>query len=167
MTREILLIRHAKSSWDNPNLTDFDRPLAERGLRDAPVMANELAKHRIPIDLVIASPSVRTTQTLEYFRATLKIPQERIVWDSTVFHSSTENLLRILSALDDSVRHVVFVGHNPSMTDLSNALQSDTLIDNVPTCGIVHISGSWSSWKELRQQKGKLEFFLYPKMFQP
>ncbi len=164
MTRDILLIRHAKSSWDDPNLADFDRPLAERGLREAPIMASELAKHRLPIDLVIASPSMRTRQTLEYFRTALQIPESRIVWDSTIFHSSADNLLRILSTLDDSVRHVVLVGHNPSMTDLSNALQSDTLIENVPTCGIVHLRGDWSSWNEIRDRKGKLELFLYPKL---
>lgn len=165
-TRTVVLIRHAKSSWDDPKLDDFDRPLEERGLRDAPVMAAKLAEYNLPIDLVIASPSRRTTQTLEYFRSKLKIPDNRIIWDSTIFHSSTANLLRILTSLDDSIHHVVLVGHNPSMTDLANTLQSDTLIENVPTCGIVHVGGDWQNWSAIRNEKGKLQFFIYPKFYE-
>lgn len=161
--RNIVLIRHAKSSWDNPNLADFDRPLGERGLKDAPDMAKELAKYQLPIDLVIASPSRRTTETLAYFSTALRIPDNKIVWDSTVYHSGTENLMRLISNLPDSIHYVVVVGHNPSMTDFANALESDTLIENVPTCGIVHVSGNWPSWQDIRKKKGKLELFIYPK----
>ncbi len=164
-SRTIVLIRHAKSSWDDPTLRDFDRPLNDRGYSDAPFMGKQLAMHGLHFDRVIASPSKRTTQTLQYVSKEAGIRESIITWDSTVFHSTAENLLRLLENLDPSVHTVAVVGHNPSMTQLANLLQSDTLIDNVPTCGMVAVNYQLSSWSELRNSKGKLDFYIYPKLF--
>lgn len=161
--RTIVLIRHAKSSWDNPDLADFDRPLNDRGFTDAPLMGKQLALQGLHFDAVIASPSKRTTQTLSFLLKELKFPESKIIWDSSIFHSSSDNLLRILRDLDASVKTVALVGHNPSMTDLANYLQSDTMIENVPTCGIVCVSAELPTWNDLQRQKAKLEFFIYPK----
>ncbi|OFZ06856.1 MAG: hypothetical protein A3D92_04650 [Bacteroidetes bacterium RIFCSPHIGHO2_02_FULL_44_7] len=163
--RTVVLIRHAKSSWDNPDLADFDRPLNERGHTDAPFMATQLALQGLHFDAIIASPSKRTTETLSNIVQELKYPDNKIVWDSSIYHSSTENLLQILRELDDSIKTVALVGHNPSMTSLANYLQSDTLIENVPTCGIVRVRVNLSKWAELQHQKAQLEFFIYPKKF--
>lgn len=161
--RTIVLIRHAKSSWDNPDLADFDRPLNDRGFTDAPLMGKQLALQGLRFDAIIASPSKRTTQTLSFLLKEIKFPESKIVWDSSIFHSSSDNLIHILQSLDPSVKTVALVGHNPSMTDLANYLQSDTLIENVPTCGIVCVRAELPAWSDLQHQKAKLEFFIYPK----
>jgi phosphohistidine phosphatase len=164
-TRTVVLIRHAKSSHTNPEWQDFERPLGERGYRDAPFMGQKIFEKGIKFDLIIASPSQRTTETIQLICKEIDYPVEKVLWDQSVYLSSTENLLTILRNLDDTIKTVGIVGHNPSMTETANTLQKKEKIENVPTSGIVSVSFSLENWSDLNPNKGKLNFFIYPKKY--
>ncbi len=165
MERTVILIRHAKSSHDNPELRDFDRPLNPRGYRDAPFMGEKLKEKGENIDLIIASPSQRTTETIHLICKQIGYPIDQIHWDRSVYLSTSENLKRIIRSLDDSIKTVAIVGHNPSMTMTANALQSNEEIENVPTTGIVSVRFNAKTWKEALLTQGKLDYFIYPKKY--
>ena len=163
--RTVVLIRHAKSSHENPEWIDFERPLDERGYRDAPFMGQKIFEKGIEFDLIIASPSQRTTETIQFICKEIDYPIEKILWDESVYLSSSENLLKIIRNLDSDIKTVAIVGHNPSMTETANILQKTEKIENVPTSGIVSVSFSLKDWSDLKPKKGKFNFFIYPKMY--
>lgn len=165
-TRTIVLIRHAKSSWDHPELSDIQRPLGERGIKDAPLMGQKLKEKKITFDLIIASPSQRTRETIRAICKEIGYPEDKIVWDSSLYLSSLSNLKRIINELDNSINTVALVGHNPCTTSAVNAFQSDEIIDNVPTTGIVSISFCCETWKKVFEKNGHLNYFIYPKKYQ-
>ncbi len=160
--KNLVLIRHAKSSWDNPALDDFDRPLNKRGQRDAPVMAGRLKELDITPDLFLSSPAERAVTTARTVAEGIDFPIEKIVQDEDIYLASGEDLLSIISQSDDSIERLFLVGHNPGLTELANHL-GDRPIDNMPTCSIYSLVFEITSWKEILFRKGKTEFFDYPK----
>lgn len=160
--RTLYLIRHAKSSHDNPELDDFDRPLAERGLNDGPLMGKRLQKLGVKPDLIVSSPSRRTIQTMELICKEIDYDTSLIRWDQSIYLSSLENMISKIRAVDDQHKTVFFCGHNPSMTETANFLQKDSLIENVVTTGIVAIKFR-CSWSEIKEGSGQFLFFDYPK----
>lgn len=158
----MIVIRHAKSSWDNLQLSDFDRPLNERGERDAPRMGKRLKEKRIVPDLLLSSPANRALTTCEKIADILGYPKEKIKTDRELYHAGEEEILHIIKKNNDKHDVVLIFGHNPGLTDFVNKL-TDTFIDNVPTCGIVACSLNLNSWKEIGWGKGKLDFFDFPK----
>lgn len=163
--KRITFIRHAKSSWDQPNLKDFDRPLNDRGTYDAPLMAKEFRKRDIPFDLIISSPSKRTMQTLELMCPYIDYDLEDILWERAFYHASPKTMLMMIQPLPEVVEHVCIVGHNPGITEIVNMLQRDNLIENVPTCGIVSLIYKGKTWNDLRSETCSLDGYIYPKMF--
>jgi phosphohistidine phosphatase len=162
--KTLYLIRHAKSDWDNPKLSDIKRPLNKRGEKDAPMMAGILKKKNIKPDLFISSPSVRTTTTAKYFCKELDYDNNEVIIEDDIYLGSHQTLLNIISNLDNELISVVLFGHNPGITDLVNSL-SPTLIDNVPTCGIVAINFEVNHWNEINKSNSALLFFEYPKKY--
>lgn len=161
--RQLILVRHAKSSWENPELNDFERPLNKRGKRDAPFMADLLAEKKVKPDLVLSSPAVRTKLTAIEFANKLGIDKEKIIWNEKLYLASAAKIFKILSAIDEKVKSVLLVGHNPGLTDLQNFLCSEE-IDNIPTCGIVAMKTK-KDWKNINEKNFELEFFEYPKKY--
>jgi phosphohistidine phosphatase len=162
-TKTIYLVRHAKSSHDNPDLADFDRPLAKRGHADAKLMAELLKRKGIDPDIMLASPSKRTQQTAEYFKNALYKDYNKITLDSSIYRCSPTKLIHQLSLLDDKHSSVMVFAHNPATTRAANFFQIDKLIDNVPTTGIVAIEFGITEWHRISKSKGTLKFFEYPK----
>ncbi len=158
----LYLIRHAKSSWDSPLLNDFDRPLNERGERDAPRMGKRLKEKKPVVDLFLSSPAKRALTTAEKIAEILNYPAEKIKTDRELYHAEDEEILRIVKALSDKHDVVFLFGHNPGLTDFVNRL-TGAVIDNVPTCGIVACKLTIESWKQTDWGKGKVEFFDFPK----
>lgn len=158
----LYVIRHAKSSWDSPLLNDFDRPLNERGARDAPRMGKRLKEKKLIANLFLSSPAKRALTTAEKIADTLDYPIEKIKTDRDLFHAEDEEILRIVKHVSDKHEVVLIFGHNPGLTDFANRL-TDTSIDNIPTCGIVACNLNIDSWEQLDWGKGKVEFFDYPK----
>lgn len=163
--KTLFLIRHAKSSWENPSLKDFDRPLNKRGLRDAPFMARMLEKKIPPPDKLVSSPAKRAYTTATYFAQAFGIDNEDIQQELGVYEAYTNELLFIIHRFDPKWDTVCLFGHNPGFTNLTNQY-TDEIIPNVPTCGIVKISGKIDDWKDFQPDKMSLRAFYYPKQFQ-
>ncbi|MFN3345212.1 MAG: SixA phosphatase family protein [Chloroherpetonaceae bacterium] len=162
--KSLYLIRHAKSSWDYPDLTDFERPLNKRGLRDAPFMGMILREKQIAPELFLSSPAKRTLTTAQLFANAMNYPAAQIVTEPRIYEASRQTLLDVIQSLPDTLNSVAVFCHNPAITDLANFL-SDKRVDNVPTCGIFSVSLDSPSWRSLGEGKCVFNFFLYPKKF--
>jgi len=162
MTKTLFLIRHAKSSWDQPGLRDFDRSLNERGLRDAPIMAQLLRTHITEPVLIVSSPAKRALTTARFFAAAFSIQEEAIVLQPNIYEATGYQLLKIISSLPDVADTILMFGHNPTFTDVAN-LFSDDLIANLPTCGIVQIKSTAQKWSELYDDNSEVVWKLFPK----
>ena len=158
----LTLVRHAKSSWDFPELEDFDRPLNKRGKRDAPEMGRRLADAEYVPDLIVSSPANRALTTARVVAGTLGIDSDDIVEDARIYHASPRALTEVVREIGNGVTHVMLFGHNPGFTDFANRL-SDVRVDNIPTSGIFSVSFDVSDWAEFEAADGSFVFFDYPK----
>lgn len=161
--KELILIRHAKSSWKDSSLDDFDRPLNKRGKKNAPFMAKRLKKKELFPDLIISSPSLRTKLTLDYFLKEFKYKKD-VVFEDSIYEAPYENLLNVIKNVPNSVNQLFFIGHNPGLNGLSDFLLGG-FYENIPTSGVLKIVFYTDSWKDISKNNSKLEFFEYPKMF--
>ncbi|MEM6724191.1 MAG: histidine phosphatase family protein [Bacteroidota bacterium] len=164
--KTLFLIRHAKSSWADPSLTDKKRPLNKRGRRDAPFMAKLMIEKKIKADLILSSPAVRALTTAQHFAQAQGIPLSKIDVRDLIYASFVNDLVRMVQGLDDAHSIVFLFGHNPEFTSFANRF-SDQYIDNVPTCGIVGIQGEIDSWSQFDRNTCQLIGFDYPKRYFP
>ena len=155
------MIRHAKSDWDNPSLPDYDRPLADRGLRDAPQMATSLKNRGIHIDLICSSTAQRAKQTAFITAAVLEYPEAEIYWEKSLYHASASHLLQFIQLQSDQVQTLVLVGHNPGLTELINVL--GVKLDNLPTSGQFTFTVLTEGWKDLSAANCKFDWWDSPK----
>ncbi len=160
--KHITLIRDAKSSWKDTSISDFDRPLNKRGKRDAPAMAKRLATKHLSPDLIISSPTKRAFTTARIIAEEIGYPVKKISMNENIYEADTVTLFELVKSLDNSMDNVILFGHNPGFTDLCNFLTPDH-IDNVPTCGIVHINLRTKLWENVKRHKGEIIEFDYPK----
>jgi phosphohistidine phosphatase len=163
--KRLIVVRHAKSSWDEPSMRDFDRPLNGRGEKDAPRMAKRLKEKEVHPSIVLTSPAVRAAATCEKFCDVLNFPREQIRQEKKLYHGSEETLFDILKTvkdLKDDEEVVMLFGHNPGLTEFVNTLLNED-IENVPTCGIVSCEINISTWQDLQPGCGELEYFDFPK----
>ena len=160
MSRCLLILRHAKSSWDSGADTDFERPLAERGERDAPRMGQWLNRKHLKPDYVVSSPAERARKTTLRICKELGVKKKKITWDDRIYGSSTPQLLEVLSDIPARAYRVMLVGHNPGLEDLLTTL-SDTRIDwpndgkVLPTAAVAHLEIR-VPWSELSRSDGRL-----------
>lgn len=159
---KLSLLRHAKSSRDDPELDDFDRPLASRGLRDAPEMGKRLAAHGVHPALLVTSPARRASQTARLIALEIAYPAGNLRSDDRIYMASVRDLIKLVHASDDKLPHIMLVGHNPGFTDLANRLTNGE-IDNIPTCGYVEIDFEQARWKQVGEGTGRLVHFNFPK----
>jgi phosphohistidine phosphatase len=163
--KKLYLVRHAKSSWDNPLLDDFDRPLNERGMKDAPRMGKRLKEKRIFPDMMLTSPAVRAYETCKEISIELNFPVNKIQTDQKLYHADEDQILKRVQQIKDlnDDEEVVFIfGHNPGLTEFANLLLDES-IDNIPTCGVVAAALEIKSWKDTHFGCGHLIFFDFPK----
>jgi len=160
--KQLILVRHAKSSWDNPLQKDFDRPLNDRGEHDAPVMAKRLKEKKVAVDAFISSPAVRALTTAEYFVEVYGLKRKDIIQQKDLYHASYDTLHDFITNLDDRYETVVIFSHNPGLTEFATDLTTVN-IDNIPTCGIFAVKLNIKSWKEFADAEKKFWFFDYPK----
>ncbi|RLC49114.1 MAG: histidine phosphatase family protein [Candidatus Cloacimonadota bacterium] len=159
--KTLYLVRHAKSSWKQPDLSDFVRPLNKRGENDAPFMGKLLSDKRVNPDLVISSPAKRASATAKIIASEINFPKEKIVLDDNIYEATGRGLLEIISETEENYKSVMLFGHNPGLTVLQNNL-SDHFIDNIPTCGVVALKFK-TSWNEIKLNSAGFIFFEYPK----
>ncbi|MBX2841627.1 MAG: histidine phosphatase family protein [Flammeovirgaceae bacterium] len=160
--KTLYLVRHAKSSWKDISLDDFDRPLNKRGKRDAPFMGKRLKKQGIKPNLIIASSAKRAKKTAKIFAEEMGYPEGKIKFAKKIYEAGSTELFEIIKNQDNQVKSLMLVGHNPELTSLSNYL-SDYEILNIPTSGISCIKLPIENWKELKAKIGEYSFFDYPK----
>lgn len=162
MKKTLYLVRHAKSSWDNPDLDDFDRPLNERGLRDAPRMGERLNQRDINPDIIISSEAARALETAKVLAQRLQYAERKIVADAKLYHADEETLMHFVNGISDEYRIVILVGHNPGLSEFASLLLED-FDEDIPTCGVVAITFKVDAWKNVSPHCGRLKFFDYPK----
>jgi phosphohistidine phosphatase len=160
--KTLYIVRHAKSSWENPLLADFDRPLNERGKRDAPRMAKRLKEKRITPDLMLSSPAKRALSTCKQMAEVLGYNKDKIKTNPDLYHSDEDEILRVIRTIKDHHQTAFIFGHNPGLTEFVNAI-SEANIDNVPTCGIVACTFETDSWGKIDWGSGTVLFYDYPK----
>ena len=160
--KRLYLVRHAKSSWKDPKLDDFDRPLNKRGKRDAPFMGQRLREANVRPDLIISSPAKRAAKTAKIIAAQIAYPLKKIQWTESLYAAGTLILLQVLREIDDSVERAMLVGHNPGLTLLAELLTSET-IDNIPTSGAFALDLDIESWSQTGEGSGIPVFLDYPK----
>lgn len=162
--KTLYVIRHAKSSWEDESLSDFDRPLNERGKRDAPVMGKRLRDRGVVPHLLLSSPAKRAFSTAKRIAKALGYPKDKIKTDRRLYHADSEMIVSVLRNIKNKHDVVFMFGHNPGLTDFVNLMMKErAFIDNVPTCGIVAFEFTIEDWKELTRKTGKMLFFDYPK----
>jgi phosphohistidine phosphatase len=162
MMKRITLLRHAKSSWDNPSIDDFDRPLNNRGEKDAPVMGQRLLARNVRPSLILSSRANRAITTARVIAGAIGYPLEFIQTERELYLASPDTILDIVVGNGERFNDVMIAGHNPGLTELANMI-SDARIDNIPTCGVFAVDANISDWSELRKKPGKLAWFDYPK----
>ncbi len=160
--KQLLLVRHAKSDWGNPGLDDFDRPLNERGKKDAPVMAQRLVDKKIKIDTFIASPAKRASKTAKCFAEAFKRKKNDIVFKEKLYLAEPATFFSVIASTDNKFESIAIFSHNYGITDFANML-TDTRIDNIPTCGVFAIKADCSSWADFKDANKEFWFFDYPK----
>jgi phosphohistidine phosphatase len=160
--KRLTLVRHAKSSWEDPELADFDRPLSKRGKQDAPLMGKRLAGRDLRPELIVSSPARRARKTAKLIARELDLREERLILEAKIYEAEPAVLLEVVRGLDDRLEHVLLVGHNPGLTELGNLL-ADCGIENIPTCGALCLDFDADDWKSLGPKFGTLVFYDYPK----
>jgi phosphohistidine phosphatase len=161
--KRLYLVRHAKSSWANPGMADFDRPLNKRGKRDAPAMGHHLKSSReVCPDLVLCSPAKRARATSKRLLKALGCTKDRIVWCDGIYGGSTRDLLSLVHAAEEIHVEVMLIGHNPYMTDLAEDLSGEA-VGNMPTCAVFCLDFDVATWSLVGPGSGRKVFYDVPK----
>ena len=155
--KKIYFLRHAKSSWDDFALKDFDRPLATRGIQDADLMGNYFRSKKIKLDVVFSSPSKRTIETLEHF---FQLEKPNIKFEESIYHASLDDILSVLFSIPEDIKNIMVVGHNPSMHEISEYL-SNKFIRKYPTCCLAGFTTD-KNWNDLSQGSVSFDFIKKP-----
>lgn len=160
--KTLYLVRHAKSSWDDLSMNDLDRPLNTRGKKDAPHMGKLLANMNIKPDLLLSSPAKRAKTTAFAMAEPLGKAKTEVQLNDDLYHASAGELIKVISAVDDSVNSLMLFGHNPGLTFLANRF-SPGIIDNIPTTGVVCFEFYTFKWADMEDADAQLKFFEFPK----
>lgn len=159
--KTLILVRHAKSSHTYGVSSDFDRPLNDRGFREAAEMGKRLFKKKIPIDQFVSSPAVRAKTTAELFAAEYGRKLKEIFFIPTLYHASRENFLELIHEIEDKYHHIALFSHNPGITEFASSL-SPTEINNMSTCSVFAVSSTIDSWKDFKIADNTYLFFYKP-----
>jgi phosphohistidine phosphatase len=173
--KTITILRHAKSSWDDPVARDFDRGLNARGERASLLIGEAAAKEDLGIDAIISSPAVRCTETLDHFQPAAGIPDMEPHWDRRVYLASSATLLDLLHETPDTYGHVLLCGHNPGLEDLilelvpddgSSPLR-DVVEDKLPTAALATLKCPVDHWRDLKPRSAALVRLILPRNLDP
>lgn len=158
--KTLYILRHAKSSWDNSDLADFDRPLNERGLEAAPFVGNIIYENQFQPDLIISSPAKRAKQTAVLVRVSAQIESE-IQYDEKIYEASPRRLLQIVSEQNDKLDSLMLVGHNPGFEGLLKTLIGE--FQTMKTANLAVVDLHIESWNEIDANCGTLRVLISPK----
>ncbi|MCD9186055.1 MAG: histidine phosphatase family protein [Pyrinomonadaceae bacterium] len=159
--KKLYILRHAKSSWDNPVLADFERPLNERGIKTADFMGKFISENDLLPDLILSSPATRARETANIIKKTAEL-QAEIKFEENIYESSPQMLLKILSEIKENFQTVMLVGHNPGLEGLIKTLTGE--LQSMPTAGLAVIEVNAEKWKEIKPESGILQNLVRPKI---
>ena len=163
--KKLYLLRHAKSSWDFADLNDHDRPLNQRGRNDAPLMGKELLSRELEPDLIMASSAVRALTTATLVAKALEYNPDQITVNEGIYGADKDELFQIIRQTPDDVAQLLLVGHNPTITEVTNFLSPEHVAD-MPTAGVVGLSFNCATWGEIDPANATFLFFDFPKNHQ-
>lgn len=162
--KNLLFLRHAKSSWKDSDMTDIERPLSECGINDIPIMSQCIEDLNIAPDRIIYSPAERTLRTALGIAEGLKIDPSCMIRNHRLYHAFYYDVLEIIQGVKNEIDNLLLVGHNPTITNFANKFSRE-YIKNVPTCGLLHIQTSVESWEYFSRENAEWLGFYYPKMY--
>jgi len=160
--KKLTLIRHGKSSWDDTSLTDWERPLNERGKKDALLIGYKLAEEEIIPDKIISSSAKRAYDTAKRIAECINYAESEIAITDDIYLAAINQLVQIVQNLNDDWSHVFLFGHNPYFTEFANIFGKSN-IDNLPTTGTYQITFNCKKWEDISKDNGKSTYFLTPK----
>lgn len=164
--KEIIFVRHGKSSWKH-DLTDIDRPLNNRGKKDAPYMGAYMRANNVYPDLVLSSPAIRALTTARIIAGEIGYPVKDILVNNSLYTftlNTQKYITEHIQTLDNQYNRVMIFGHNPTFTELANYLAGDLVFTNVPTCGIVAFSFATEKWQTINANNANLTWYAFPKL---
>jgi phosphohistidine phosphatase len=161
--KRLTVVRHAKSSSHDDTLADHERPLAERGERDAPRMGERLRVRGEYPDSILTSSAKRALATAELIARAIGYPPQALRIEPALYLADAQTILDVVGSQDDVLDHLMIVGHNPGLTDLIDLLVPDLRLDNLPTSGIVAIDSTARRWAELGSPNASVAYVDYPK----
>jgi phosphohistidine phosphatase len=160
--KKLLLVRHAKSSWEQAGVSDFDRPLNERGKKDAPEMAKRVKEKGVELDHLVSSPAKRARKTAKCFAEVFGFKKEDIQLIETLYGATPHEFVQAINEINDKFETVALFSHNPGITDFAASL-TNVRIDDMPTCAVFALQANTDSWKEFMKAEKSFLFFDYPK----
>lgn len=158
--KTLYLLRHAKSSWQDTGLTDFDRPLNGRGREEAPLVGRFIRKREIRIDFVLCSPAARARQTAALVKESAALTAE-LLFDERIYEADVARLLEVVTQAAESVDALMLVGHNPGLEELLTFLTGEVL--QMPTAALTCVPLDVERWNEVRARAGRLDWLVRPK----
>lgn len=162
MERRLFIIRHGKSSWDHEDLDDIDRPLAERGIRNAGEMAERLRSAELIPQLILSSPASRALNTAMIMSKSWGLGPEDLQIHDALYMAYTSEIAQLVSSVSDEIKKLAIFGHNPSFTSYANLFLGSPL-DNLPTAGVVIVTLESESWDGIGRKHVKECYVDYPK----
>jgi len=160
--KTLTIVRHAKSSWEDMNLRDRERPLNKRGKRDAPEMGRRIQEAGIRPSLILASPAVRAWKTAKAIADAINYPREFLQKEEALYLASVDRILDVIVAQDNNFNNLLIVGHNPGFTEFANFLVPG-LTHNLPTAGVVSVEIDQDDWSLYESPAAKLMLHDWPK----
>lgn len=164
------LLRHAKSSWADPDLDDHERPLAKRGARAIPTLAKFIRQEKLRPGLVLCSDAMRTRATLALLLAELGPPAPQVIYDPTLYLAAPDTILAALARVEEGNPHVLIVGHNPGLHAFALELVGEgdrkllaAMAQEFPTGALAVFSFDVASWADVKYASGHLEQFTTPR----
>lgn len=162
--KNLVVIRHAKSSWDSPALSDLERPLNHRGVRDAPFMGNLLKSRGLLPDRILCSPAVRAGMTARLLADAVGYDVRAIDVHQEIYEQGVSGLMSVIHGLHSGWNRVYLIGHNPDLSRLVDRLTGESLGD-LPTCGVASLVFDVERWPHIMEGSGRLSLFDYPKRY--
>lgn len=161
--KELILVRHAKSSWDHAGLADHERPLLEKGKKRTRKIINYLQEQKVMPDFILSSSALRARETAQFIAMGLGLDKGLVKVDPALYHADAEQLLEQFDDLSDNFKTVMLVGHNPALTNFVNMFLVPP-IDWLPTSGVVAIQFETDRWDEIRDAQRSVRFVIFPKL---
>ena len=162
--KKLYLIRHAKSSWSDFSIDDFDRPLAKRGKNDSKFMGKLLSRLGVNPNLIISSPAVRALKTSINISKALDYKMDSVDFNIKIYEATLQDMLNVIKSIDEKYKTVLLIGHNPSLNMLADFLNSQNGIPNIVTCGIAEFAFR-EEWKNIKKNCTSFISYEYPKKY--